>query len=172
MHAIFGALFTVSAFVLAEWARTALPYFGLVNPAALVLLLLGPLGATLISHPPGDWALYFGVLRRAFRHRRSRGLATAAEETVALAKATREGRWDEAEAVVSRAQSEAVAALGPYVVARLEGDALDEAISSRAYQWMAEVRGTDEVLQGIGRLCPAFGTVSYTHLTLPTNREV
>lgn len=159
MHAVFGAIFTVLAFVLAEKARTALPYYGLVNPAALVLLVLGPLGVTLVSHPLSEWRANLRVLVRAFRHRRGRALALAAEETVELARASREGRWDEASAVVLRARSEAVAALGPQVVSRIEGAALDDAISSRAYQWMAEVKATDEFLQGLGRLCPAFGMI-------------
>jgi len=159
MHAIFGGLLTILAFVLAEKARTALPYFGLVNPAAMVLLVVGPIGITLISHPWGEWRLHLGVMVRAFRHRRARAVATAAEETVQLARATREGRWDEAQALVSRSRSEAVAALGPHLVSRLEGPALDDAIASRAYQWMAEVKGADEFLQGLGRLCPAFGMI-------------
>ena len=65
MHAVFGAIFTVLAFVLAEKARTALPYYGLVNPAALVLLVLGPLGVTLVSHPLAEWRANLRVLARA-----------------------------------------------------------------------------------------------------------
>ncbi len=159
MHALFGAVFTILSFVLAEWARTALPYFGLINPAAMLLLVLGPLGVTMMSHPLADWRMHARVLSRAFSHRRARGIAIAAEDTVQLARAAREGRWDEAAGVVMRSRSEAVAALGPHVVSRLEGPALDDAISSRAYQWMAEVKGTDEFLQGLGRLCPAFGMI-------------
>lgn len=159
MHAVFGVVVTILAFVLAERVRLVLPYFGLVNPATMALLLLGPIGVTMVSHPFADWRANLQVLRRAFAHRRTRALALAADDTVRLARAVRESRWDEAAAVVARTRSEAVAALGPHVVSRLEGPALDDAISSRAYQWMAEVKATDEFLQGLGRLCPAFGMI-------------
>ena len=74
MHVVLGILTMVSAFGLSFLAHNALPFFGLFNPAAMVLLGLGPLAASLFSYPLGEWQSVFGVLRRAFAHGRARSL--------------------------------------------------------------------------------------------------
>ena len=96
MHALAGLLLTVLAFVLAELARTSLPFSGLFNPAALTLLIFGPIAVSLISHPFADWVGHLRVLLRAFRHRRAEALSMAAEEMSEIGRAVRESRWDEA----------------------------------------------------------------------------
>lgn len=159
MHAFVGLVLTALAFFLAEIARTSLPFSGLVNPAAMTLLFFGPLSVSLISHPFADWVGYFRVLLRAFRHRRGEGLLIAAEEMNEIGRAVRESRWDEAASLSERARSEAVRSFAPFLVRRYDGDTLSDALSSASFRWMNEVRGADELFQGLGRVAPAFGMI-------------
>lgn len=159
MHVAFGLLVTLSAFLLAKWAQTALPYFGLVNPAAMALLAVGPVGVMLVSHPYREWRSVFSVLSRAFRHDTTANLFRASEEMMVIARSVREARWDEAEGAVSRSTSEQVRLFAPHLLGRLEPDALREAIASSAYRWMSEVKLADEFLQGLARSSPAFGMI-------------
>ncbi|MFO0725045.1 MAG: MotA/TolQ/ExbB proton channel family protein [Myxococcota bacterium] len=159
MHALAGLLLTVLAFVLAELARTSLPFSGLFNPAALTLLIFGPIAVSLISHPFADWVGHLRVLLRAFRHRRAEALSMAAEEMSEIGRAVRESRWDEAASLAERARSEAVASFAPFLARRYEGDALADALASTSFRWMNEVRGADEFFQGLGRVAPAFGMI-------------
>jgi chemotaxis protein MotA len=159
MHVVLGILSTLLSFVLADFAKHNLPFAGLVNPAAMVLLVFGPLSVTLISHPMGEWAATFRVLLRAFRHDKHGNLARASEEMGRIARAVRESRWEEAEDAVGRARSEQVKKLAPHILARYEDEGLREAVASSSYHWMSEVRAADEFFQGLGRLSPAFGMI-------------
>jgi chemotaxis protein MotA len=159
MHVLAGIASTILAFLLAQFAHKFLPFFGLLNPAALCLLVLGPVSVSLISNPFSEWASHLKVLRRAFRHRRGADLARASDELSRIARAVRESRWDEADRLVAESKSEQVRALVPYLVQRLEPDALEQALGSAAYRWMSEVRNADEFFQGLGRLSPAFGMI-------------
>lgn len=159
MHVLLGLVMTVVAFLAAEYARDFLPFEGLVNPAAMALLLLGPIAVSLISHPFSEWAAMFRVLGKAFRHDKHSSFAQAADEMAQIARAVRESRWDDAERALAGARSEQVRRLAPYLLERYDAEALREAIASSAYRWMAEVRGADEHIQSLGRLSPAFGMI-------------
>ena len=50
MHVLAGILVTLSAFWLSKWAQGNLPYSGLFNPAALVLLGIGHIEKSLPTH--------------------------------------------------------------------------------------------------------------------------
>lgn len=159
MHVLAGIVCTVLAFIAAYVAHGRLPSYGLFNPAAVVLLGLGPLAVSMISHPFREWGSMLKVLGRAFGHDREASLTSASEDVSALARAVRENRWDEAERVVTEARSEQVKRLAPHILSRFESDALREAIAASAYRWMAEVKGSDDFLQGLARLSPAFGMI-------------
>jgi chemotaxis protein MotA len=159
MHVVLGILSTLLAFVLADVAKHTLPFSGLINPAAMVLLVLGPLSVTLISHPFSQWASTIRVLFRSFGHDRDQALAKASEEMARIARAVRESRWDEADDAVRRATTEQVKNLTPHLLQRYEADALREAVAASSYRWMSEVRAADEFFQGLGRLSPAFGMI-------------
>lgn len=159
MHVLVGIIVTALAFSLAKWAQTALPYFGLVNPSAMLLLGIGPLGVSLVSHQFKEWRSTFGVLGRAFRHDPHANLFRASEEMLAIARALRESRWADAEGAVFGSTSEQVRLFAPHLLARLEPDALREAIASSAYRWMREVKLADDFLQNLARLSPAFGMI-------------
>lgn len=159
MHVIAGIVLMIAVFVLARWVNEAFPYFGLVNPAAMVLLALGPIAVALISHPFVEWKTHVSVIFRAFAHDKRQSLRRASEEMTQIARSVRETRWQEAENAVSRASSEQVQLLAPHVLARLEPEALREAVGSSAFRWMTEVKGADEFLQGLARLGPAFGMI-------------
>jgi chemotaxis protein MotA len=159
MHVIAGILVTLSAFLLSKWAQGNLPYGGLVNPGALVLLAIGPVGVALVSHNFREWSAVWRVLGRAFRHDQQFNLYRASEEMMQVARAIREARWNEAEDAVLRSQSEQVKLLAPHLLARLEPDALREAIASSSFRWMAEVKLADDFLQSLGRSSPAFGMI-------------
>src|SRR5262245_13391413 len=124
MHVFAGIVVTLCAFYLSKWAQTSLPYFGLVNPAAMCLLAIGPVGVTLVSHQFKEWRSTFSVLLRAFRHDPHANLFRASDEMMSIARAVRETRWDEAETAVTRSTSEQVRLLAPHLLARLEPDAL------------------------------------------------
>ncbi|MCK6548207.1 MotA/TolQ/ExbB proton channel family protein [Myxococcota bacterium] len=159
MHVLAGLVVSALAFYLAHWAQLSLPYFGLMNPAAMFLLGLGPLGVTLVSHPFKEWRSAFAVLFRAFRHDPHANLFRGSEEMSAIARAVRESRWGDAEGAIARSTSEQVRLLAPHLLGRLEPDALRDAIASSAFRWMSEVKLADELLQGLARLAPAFGMI-------------
>jgi chemotaxis protein MotA len=159
MHVVVGILVTLFAFWMSKWASTNLPYFGLVNPAAMTLLLLGPLGVTLVSHQFKEWRAVGGVLWRAFRHDPLANLFRASDEMMLIARAVREARWQEAEDAVMRSQSEQVKLLAPHLLARLEPEALKQAIGASSFRWMTQVKLGDEFLQALARLSPAFGMI-------------
>jgi chemotaxis protein MotA len=159
MHVIAGVLVTLFAFWMSKWAASNLPYFGLVNPAAMTLLLLGPLGVTLVSHQFTEWRAVFGVLFRAFRHNPLANLFRASDEMMSIGRAVRESRWQEAEDAVLRSQSEQVKLLAPHLLARHEPDALRQAIGASSFRWMTQVKVADEFLQSLARLSPAFGMI-------------
>lgn len=159
MHFLLGILVTVGAFVASQAVTDATHFGGLVNPSALVLLLVGPLGVSLISHPFASWKQNLVVMVRAFRHDKQRNLVQASDEMTTIARAVRESRWSEAEAAVQRAQSEQVKNLAPYLLGRLELPALHEAVASASFRWMTEVKAADDFLQGLARFSPAFGMI-------------
>jgi chemotaxis protein MotA len=159
MHVLAGIMVTLAAFGLSKWAQGNLPYFGLFNPAALVLLGIGPLGVSLVSHQFREWRSNLNVLRRAFKSDQTENLYLASEEMLQIARALREARWGEAEDAVQRSRSEQVKLLAPHLLARLEPNALREAIASSAFRWMSEVRLADEFFQSLARLSPAFGMI-------------
>jgi chemotaxis protein MotA len=159
MHVLAGILVTLGAFLLSKWAQSALPYFGLVNPAAMCLLFVGPLGVTLVSHQFKEWRSVFGVLGRAFRHDQLANLFRASEEMMSIGRAVRETRWQDAEDAVLRSQSEQVKLLAPHLLGRLEIESLRDAIASSSFRWMSEVKLADEFLQSLARLSPAFGMI-------------
>jgi chemotaxis protein MotA len=159
MHVVAGILATFAAFWLSKWAQANLPYFGLFNPAALVLLVIGPLGVSLISNKFKEWRSNLSVLVRAFRSDQQENLYFASDEMMEVARALRETRWAEAESAVKRSRSEQVKLLAPHLLARLEPDAVREAIGSSAFRWMSEVRLADEFFQSLARLSPAFGMI-------------
>lgn len=159
MHVLVGLFVSALAFYLAHWAQLALPYFGLVNPAAMFLLGLGPVGVTLVSHPFKEWRSTVAVLVRAFRHDPHANLFRGSEEMLSIARAVRENRWGDAEGTIVRSGSEHVRLLAPHLLGRLEPDALRDAIASSAYRWMSEVKLADDFLQSLARLAPAFGMI-------------
>jgi chemotaxis protein MotA len=159
MHLLVGILVTLGAFVASQIVTEATHFGGLVNPSALVLLLIGPIGVTLISHPFWSWRANLIVLARAFRHDKEKNLVRASEEMTSIARAVRESRWNEAEDAVARAQSEQVKNLAPYLLARLELPALHEAVASASFKWMTEVKAADDFFQGLARFSPAFGMI-------------
>ena len=159
MHVSFGIVLTAVAFFASYMVKESLLFDGLLNPAALVLLALGPLGVTMVSHPFREWGRNLSVLGRAFRHNKVKSLTRAAEEMGRLARAVRESRWQDAEVAVSTAESEQGRNLAPHLLARLEPDALHEAVSNSSFGWMVEVKTADEFLQGLARVSPAFGMI-------------
>lgn len=159
MHVFAGILVTILAFLGAKWAQTHLPFSGLVNPPAMILLVVGPIGVTLVSHQFKDWKTVFGVMWRAFRHDPTANLFRASDEMLSIGRATREARWSEAEDAVLRSQSEQVKLLAPHLLARLEPDAMKQAVGASAFRWMTQVKLADEFLQSLARLSPAFGMI-------------
>jgi chemotaxis protein MotA len=159
MHVIAGILVTLSAFLLSKWAQGNLPYGGLINPGALVLLAIGPIGVSLISHTFREWGSVVRVLSRAFRQDQQYNVYRASEEMMQIARGIREARWNEAEDAVFRSQSEHVRLLAPHLLARLEPDAMRDAIASSSFRWMSEVKLADELLLNLGRSSPAFGMI-------------
>lgn len=159
MHVILGIAVTLFAFVVSHLAADALQFGGLLNPGAGVLLVIAPLGVTMIAHPFGDWRSNFSVLARAFRHDKHKNLFQASEEMMVIARAVRETRWADAEDAIDRSQSEQVKNLAPHLLSRLEGAALHEAVGNSAFRWMAEVKGSDDFLQSLARVSPAFGMI-------------
>lgn len=159
MHVLIGALITVAAFAGSGLLHEATTPAGLLNPAALILLVLGPIGVTIASHPFRSMSSNLDVVRRAFRHDRRRSLEQASGEVGRIARAVREARWGDAEQAVSTARAEQVGLLAPHLLERLEEDALHEAVASSAFGWMAEVKAADDLLQGLARYSPAFGMI-------------
>lgn len=159
MHVLVGLVLTLSTFWLSKWAAGALPNFGLMNPAALILLALGPIGVSFLSHPLSVWLDTLRVLARAFRSEPTESMIRSSDEMLTLARAVRESRWQEAEEAIRRAENEHVRRLAPHVLARLEPDALREAVGNSAFRWMREVKLADELLQSLARLSPAFGMI-------------
>jgi chemotaxis protein MotA len=159
MHVVLGILVTVFAFVASHLTQNALTMGGLLNPGALVLLAIAPLGVAMIAHPFSDWRSNLSVLLRAFRHDKAESLYQTSDEMMAIARAVRETRWADAEAAVARAESEQVRNLAPHLLARLEGNALHEAVGNSAFRWMAEVKSSDDFLQSLARVSPAFGMI-------------
>ncbi len=159
MHVFVGFAVIVFAFVASKYTSEALAFGGLLNPPALVLLSLGPLGASLVAHPFSEWRRNLAVLLRAFRHDKRTNFLVASREMEAIARAVRESRWQDAEDVVARAESEQVKAIAPHLLARLELDALHEAIASTSFGWMVEVKAADDFMQGLARFSPAFGMI-------------
>lgn len=159
MHVLVGLLITAGAFALSRLLHEATTPIGLVNPAALVLLGLGPIGVTILAHPFRSLFAALGVLARAFRYDRASSLRQASKEVGAVARALRESRLNEAEHAVRSARAEQVGLLTPHLLERLEAEALHEAVTSSTFGWMAEVKAADEVLQGLARYSPAFGMI-------------
>jgi chemotaxis protein MotA len=159
MHVLFGILVTLGAFVASHLTTDFIGFGGLFNPGALVLLAIAPLGVAMIAHPFADWRSNISVLFRAFQHDKNRNLLRASEEMMTIARAVRETRWSEAEDAIARAQSEQVKNLAPHLLSRLEGTALTEAVGTSAFRWMAEVKGSDDFLQSLARVSPAFGMI-------------
>ncbi len=159
MHVLLGIGLTLFAFVASHLTSASLEWGGLFNPPALVLLAIAPLGVAMISHPFAEWRRNLTVLGRAFAHNPRLNLMHAAEEMGQVARAIRESRWQEAEDALSRAQSEQVRNLAPHLLARLESEALHEAVASSSFRWMVEVKAADEFLQSLARVSPAFGMI-------------
>lgn len=159
MHVLIGLLVTMAAFALSGGLHEATTPAGLLNPAALALLVLGPVGVTIVAHPFRALGDTLGVLRKAFRHDRRANLQRAADEVGQLARAVRESRWSDAEAAIASAQTEQLRLLGPHILGRLESDALHEAIASSSFRWMADVKSADDLIQGLARYSPAFGMI-------------
>lgn len=159
MHVLVGISITVLAFALSRLLHEATTPVGLLNPAALLLLVLGPVGVTVLSHPFRSLFANFSVLRRAFGHNRRESLRVASIEVGQVARAMREARWADAERAASDARSEQVRLLAPHLLERLQQDALHEAVASSAFGWMAEVKAADDLLQGLARYSPAFGMI-------------
>lgn len=159
MHVLLGLLITATAFALSGlWHETTTPS-GLINPSALVLLVLGPIGVTILSNPLRTIAGHLRTLVRAFSHDRKKALHTASQEIARVARSVREARWDEAEVSVRSAKTEQVKLLAPHLLERLEENELHEAVASSAFGWMAEVKAADDFLQGLARYSPAFGMI-------------
>jgi chemotaxis protein MotA len=159
MHLFLGVIVTLLAFLASKWAQANMPYFGLFNPAALVLLAIGPFGVSLISHQFKEWRSNFSVLLRAFRSDQTENLLRASDDMMQIGRAVREARWQDAEAAIARTQSEQVKLLAAHLLSRLEPDAMREAIGSSAFRWMSEVKLADEFFQSLARLGPAFGMI-------------
>lgn len=159
MHVLAGIALTAAAFALSGVYHDASTPAGLLNPSALILLVLGPLGVTILSHPFRSLAANFAVLKRAFGHDRRDSLRLAAMEVGQVARAVRETRWGDAERAAVSARSEQVRLLAPHLLEQLEDEALHEAIASSAFGWMAEVKAADDLLQGLARYSPAFGMI-------------
>ncbi len=159
MHLVIGVALTVFAFFMSQYTSGAIEGTGLLNTGALVLLVLGPIGVTLVGHPFSQWRSNFRVLLRAFRYDRKRSLLVASEEMGQIARAVRESRWNEAEGAINGARSEQVKLLVPHLLAKLEPGPLKEAVASSAFRWMADVKAADEFLLGLARFSPAFGMI-------------
>lgn len=159
MHVVLGIAVTLCAFIASHMTADALELGGLLNPGAMVLLLIAPLGVTMIAHPFTDWRANFSVLFRAFQHDKNRNLYQASEEMMQIARAVRETRWADAEDAIARSKSEQVKNLAPHLLSRLEGTALHEAVGNSAFRWMAEVKSSDDFLQSLARVSPAFGMI-------------
>ena len=52
MHVLVGIAVTLLAFVASKYTSEALAFGGLLNPAALVLLAVGPIGVTMVRATP------------------------------------------------------------------------------------------------------------------------
>jgi len=159
VHVVLGILITALAFTGSYLAKESLLLGGLLNPAALVLLALGPIGVTLVSHPFREWGRNLSVLARAFRYDKVNSLTRASEDMAQLARAVRESRLSDAEDIVAQARSEQVRNLAPHLLHRLEPDAMHEAVASSSFGWMVEVKTADEFLQSLARVSPAFGMI-------------
>ncbi len=159
MHVLAGIISMIAAFALANLAHHELPFGGLFNPAAMVLLGLGPLAASMISHPFREWRSMARILGRAFGHDRDRSLQHASEDLARVARAVRESRWDEVERGAAEARAEQVRNLAPHLLGQYDTDGLRDAVATTAFRWMAEVKGADDFLQGLARLSPAFGMI-------------
>lgn len=159
MHVLIGLAITLVAFGASLLLHEATTPVGLFNPSALVLLVLGPIGVTVLSHPFRTLSANLEVLVKAFQHDRRASLTAASEEIGRIARALRESRWGDAEAAVASARAEQVRLLAPHLLERLEEEALHEAVASSAFGWMAEVKASDDLLQGLARYSPAFGMI-------------
>lgn len=159
MHVLVGFLITLAAFGISRLLHEATTPVGLLHPSALVLLVLGPLGVTVLSHRFSTLGRGVFILGKAFRYDRHESLRRASEEMGRVARAIRESRFSDAEGVLLHARSEQVRLLAPHLLERLEEDALHEAVASSAFGWMAEVKASAELLQGLARYSPAFGMI-------------
>lgn len=159
MHVLLGVLITILAFAASGALHEVTTPAGLLNPAALVLLVLGPIGVTVLATPLRGLGQHLQVILRAFRHDRKASLQAASREMGDVARAVREARFDEAEGLTRGARTEQVRLLAPHLLDRLESDALQEAVASSSFGWMAEVKAADDLLQGLARYSPAFGMI-------------
>lgn len=159
MHVLIGILITVGAFAASGLMHGAGTPGGLLNPSALVLLVLGPIGVTVASHPFRAMGSALRTLWAAFRHDRQSSLRAAADEVGRMARALRENRFGDAESAVRSMRTEQARLLTPHLLERLEEDGLHEAVASSAFGWMAEVKAADDILQGLARYSPAFGMI-------------
>ncbi|MBI2373601.1 MAG: MotA/TolQ/ExbB proton channel family protein [Deltaproteobacteria bacterium] len=159
MNVVLGIVLIVASFVASAFVRDRLPFGGLINPAALVLLILGPPSVSLISHSFAELSRIFGVARRAFAYDRSASLDRASEELAAIARALRETRFEDARRAADSATNEHVRRLAPHALARQDAEELRAAVASATYRFVTDVRAADELFQHLGRLSPAFGMI-------------
>ncbi|MBI4814961.1 MAG: MotA/TolQ/ExbB proton channel family protein [Deltaproteobacteria bacterium] len=159
MNVVLGVLVTMCAFAASAFVRDKLPFGGLVNPAAMVLLVLGPPGVALVSYSFSELARTLKIVGRAFAYDRTKSLDVASEEVAAIARAMRESRLEEARASALQATNEHVRKLAPHALGRADEAELREAIAGSTYRFVTEVRSADELFQHLGRLSPAFGMI-------------
>jgi chemotaxis protein MotA len=163
MHVAIGMLgfaAVLAATVLLEQKDAA--FSGLVYRPALLLLVLGPLFISLISHKLEELAISARTVWKAMRFSATRSRAVLHDELARFAAEVRRGRPGEALAIAEGAQHDLVRQLAPLVVKQYTPDDIERTASTASTVLASAMKRSEDVLTSLARVSPAVGLVGTT----------
>jgi len=163
MHVAVGMLgfaAVLAATVLLEQREAA--FSGLIYRPALLLLCVGPLFISLISHKLEEMAVCTRTIWKAMRFSAVRSRAILHDELSRFAAGVRRGRPAEALAIAEGAQHELLRQLAPLVVKQYSPDDIERTAATASTVLASVMKRSEDVLTSLARVSPAVGLVGTT----------
>ncbi|HYY52273.1 MAG TPA: MotA/TolQ/ExbB proton channel family protein [Myxococcales bacterium] len=163
MHVAVGMLgfaAVLAATVLLEQREAA--FSGLFYRPALLLLCVGPLFISLISHKMEEMAVCARTVFRAMRFSAARSRAILHDELSRFAAGVRRGRPAEALATAEGAQHELLRQLAPLVVKQYAPEEVERTATTASAVLASAMKRSEDVLTSLARVSPAVGLVGTT----------
>jgi chemotaxis protein MotA len=158
MHVLVGIVMIVGALAGVRLLDgTVIGTFGHVG--TMVLVLLGPLGAAVMSH---DWEALRSSIKILFEALSGRASAKRKQtltECYEVGRLLRSGKIADAARVLEGSSDPLLQKSAPLLLQKSSGDDVAELVQTLGYQRLTEIRGAEELFGSLARSAPAFGLI-------------